>query len=142
LDILTLFGMRPQHRTTGPPYRYGYLRSPHHTFPPIRPICVMVGLLPVWSNKIAHSSPSRFFPPHRGAFCARILGKSRQRGERRNPQVDGNRFSGCNHSRIADLEEVYETERHLLYVACTRARDHLLVTGVKPASEFLDDLVG
>jgi superfamily I DNA/RNA helicase len=40
----------------------------------------------------------------------------------------------------ADLEDVYETERHLLYVACTRARDHLLVTGVAPASEFLDDL--
>ena len=40
----------------------------------------------------------------------------------------------------SDLEEVYETERHLLYVACTRARDHLMVAGVKPASEFLDDL--
>lgn len=40
----------------------------------------------------------------------------------------------------ADLEEVYDTERHLLYVACTRARDRLLVTSVKPASEFLDDL--
>jgi superfamily I DNA/RNA helicase/mRNA-degrading endonuclease RelE of RelBE toxin-antitoxin system len=40
----------------------------------------------------------------------------------------------------SDLEEVYTTERHLLYVACTRARDHLLVTGVDPASEFLDDL--
>jgi hypothetical protein len=40
----------------------------------------------------------------------------------------------------SDLEEVYNTERHLLYVACTRARDHLLVTGVEPASEFLDDL--
>jgi superfamily I DNA/RNA helicase len=39
-----------------------------------------------------------------------------------------------------DLEDVYDTERHLLYVACTRARDHLLVTGVEPASEFLDDL--
>lgn len=39
----------------------------------------------------------------------------------------------------SDLEEVYNTERHLLYVACTRARDHLLVTGVKPGSEFLDD---
>ena len=25
----------------------------------------------------------------------------------------------------ADLEDVYNTERHLLYVACTRARDHL-----------------
>jgi mRNA-degrading endonuclease RelE of RelBE toxin-antitoxin system len=41
----------------------------------------------------------------------------------------------------ADLEEVYNTERHLLYVACTRARDHLLVTGVTPASEFLGDLL-
>ena len=40
----------------------------------------------------------------------------------------------------ADLEEVYNTERHLLYVACTRARDQLLITGVEPASEFLDDL--
>jgi mRNA-degrading endonuclease RelE of RelBE toxin-antitoxin system len=40
----------------------------------------------------------------------------------------------------ADLQEVYETERHLLYVACTRARDHLLITGVKPLSEFLDDM--
>lgn len=39
----------------------------------------------------------------------------------------------------ADLQEVYETERHLLYVACTRARDHLLVCGVTPVSEFLDD---
>ena len=40
----------------------------------------------------------------------------------------------------ADLQEVYDTERHLLYVACTRARDHLLVTSVEPKSEFLDDL--
>jgi superfamily I DNA/RNA helicase len=41
----------------------------------------------------------------------------------------------------ADLqEEVYDTERHLLYVACTRARDHLLVSGVSHVSEFLDDL--
>lgn len=41
----------------------------------------------------------------------------------------------------ADLEEVYNTERHLLYVACTRARDYLLVTGVTPVSEFVDDLL-
>ncbi|MDA1277636.1 MAG: UvrD-helicase domain-containing protein [Verrucomicrobia bacterium] len=40
----------------------------------------------------------------------------------------------------ADLQEIYDTERHLLYVACTRARDSLLVTGVEPDSEFLDDL--
>jgi superfamily I DNA/RNA helicase len=39
----------------------------------------------------------------------------------------------------SDLEEVYNTERHLLYVACTRARDFLLVTIVAPASEFLED---
>ena len=39
----------------------------------------------------------------------------------------------------ADLQEIYDTERHLLYVACTRARDHLLLTAVNPSSEFLDD---
>ncbi|WP_417737116.1 3'-5' exonuclease [Rosistilla oblonga] len=42
----------------------------------------------------------------------------------------------------ADLEDLYNTERHLLYVACTRARDHLLITAVGPASEFLDDFGG
>ena len=40
----------------------------------------------------------------------------------------------------SDLQEVYDTERHLLYVACTRARDHLLVTSAENPSEFLDDL--
>ena len=40
----------------------------------------------------------------------------------------------------SDLQEVYDTERHLLYVACTRARDRLMVTSVEPASEFVDDL--
>ena len=40
----------------------------------------------------------------------------------------------------ADLQEVYDTERHLLYVACTRARDYLLVTSGDVPSEFLDDL--
>jgi hypothetical protein len=40
----------------------------------------------------------------------------------------------------AELEDVFDTERHLLYVAATRARDRLLVTGVKPGSEFLRDL--
>jgi mRNA-degrading endonuclease RelE of RelBE toxin-antitoxin system len=39
-----------------------------------------------------------------------------------------------------ELEEVYDTERQLLYVACTRARDELLVTAVEPGSEFLSDL--
>jgi superfamily I DNA/RNA helicase len=42
----------------------------------------------------------------------------------------------------SDLEEVYNTERHLLYVACTRARDFLLVSGVRPVSEFLQDMSG
>jgi UvrD-like helicase C-terminal domain len=41
-----------------------------------------------------------------------------------------------------DLQEVYDTERHLLYVACTRARDYLSISAVDPASEFLDDLRG
>jgi superfamily I DNA/RNA helicase len=39
----------------------------------------------------------------------------------------------------ADLEEVYTTERHLLYVACTRAREELLLTAADPESEFLAD---
>lgn len=49
-------------------------------------------------------------------------------------------------SRIAEaadegeLDDIYETERQLLYVACTRARDRLLVTAVAPGSEFLKDL--
>lgn len=48
--------------------------------------------------------------------------------------------------RIADvsdemeLDEVYATERQLLYVAATRARDRLLISGVRPASEFFSDL--
>ena len=41
----------------------------------------------------------------------------------------------------SDLDDVYNTERHLPHVACTRARNHLLVTGVAPATEFLDDLI-
>ena len=41
----------------------------------------------------------------------------------------------------ADLEDVYITERQLLYVACTRARDNLMLGGVEPVSEFLDDLL-
>jgi superfamily I DNA/RNA helicase len=41
----------------------------------------------------------------------------------------------------ADIEEVYNTERNLLYVACTRARDRLFVCGVEPTSEFMEDLL-
>jgi superfamily I DNA/RNA helicase len=39
-----------------------------------------------------------------------------------------------------DLQEVYDTERQLLYVACTRARDRLFMSATAPASEFFDDL--
>lgn len=41
----------------------------------------------------------------------------------------------------SELDEVFDSERHLLYVACTRARDHVAVTGVAPGSEFLVDLI-
>ena len=41
-----------------------------------------------------------------------------------------------------EMDNVYDTERHLLYVACTRARDHLLITAIEPGSEFLEDLSG
>ncbi len=40
----------------------------------------------------------------------------------------------------ADLDEVFETERQLFYVACTRARDRLLITATRPASDYLADL--
>ena len=49
-------------------------------------------------------------------------------------------------ARIADvadefeLDEVVATERQLLYVAATRARDRLLVSAVAPGSEYLEDL--
>jgi hypothetical protein len=43
---------------------------------------------------------------------------------------------------MAQIEEVYDTERHLLYVACTRARDFLWISCAGGASEFLGDLGG
>jgi superfamily I DNA/RNA helicase len=39
----------------------------------------------------------------------------------------------------SELEDIYNSERQLLYVACTRARDRLLVSSAGEASEFLDD---
>jgi len=39
-----------------------------------------------------------------------------------------------------DLQEAYDTERQLLYVACTRARDRLSISSAEPSSEFLDDM--
>jgi len=49
-------------------------------------------------------------------------------------------------ARVADvadefeLDEVIATERQLLYVAATRARDRLFLSCTKPGSEFLEDL--
>jgi ATP-dependent exoDNAse (exonuclease V) beta subunit len=40
----------------------------------------------------------------------------------------------------ADLLLDYDTERHLLYVAYTRARDSLWVSGLEPESGFLRDM--
>jgi hypothetical protein len=39
-----------------------------------------------------------------------------------------------------ELDDVYETERHLFYVACTRARDRLLISAIRPTSEFIQDI--
>jgi len=41
----------------------------------------------------------------------------------------------------AQIDEIMNTERHLLYVAATRARDRLWLSGVSPISEFLQDLM-
>ena len=39
-----------------------------------------------------------------------------------------------------ELDDVYETERHLFHVACTRARDRFLISAVRPTPEFIQDL--
>ncbi len=39
-----------------------------------------------------------------------------------------------------ELREVFDTERSLFYVACTRARDRLLLSAVRPVSEFFGDM--
>jgi superfamily I DNA/RNA helicase len=44
-------------------------------------------------------------------------------------------------SEDSELDEIFDSERHLLYVACTRARDHVSISGVAPGSEFLGDLI-
>lgn len=52
---------------------------------------------------------------------------------------DPERFAGI--GDVADLQAIQDAERHLLYVAATRARDRLMLSGVAPGSEFLDDLM-
>ena len=39
------------------------------------------------------------------------------------------------------IDEIMATERHLLYVAATRARERLWVSGAGTVSEFLEDLL-
>jgi len=51
---------------------------------------------------------------------------------------DGGRIAAI--GDMAEMEAVFESERHLLYVACTRPRDRLIVTAIEPGSEFLVDL--
>lgn len=50
---------------------------------------------------------------------------------------DPERLSGIRD--MADLEAAQDAERHLLYVAATRARDRLMLSGVAPGTEFFDD---
>jgi superfamily I DNA/RNA helicase len=40
----------------------------------------------------------------------------------------------------AELDDIFEIERRLLYVACTSAREHLLLTDLAPGSEYFADL--
>ena len=53
---------------------------------------------------------------------------------------DSNRIAAV--GDMGEMESVYESERHLLYVACTRARDRLFISAVAPGSEFLEDFRG
>ena len=38
-----------------------------------------------------------------------------------------------------ELEDIYKTERHLLYVVCTRAKEYLVPISEEAGSEFFDD---
>jgi len=38
-----------------------------------------------------------------------------------------------------ELDNIYKTERHLLYVVCTRAKEYLVPISEEAGSEFLDD---
>jgi hypothetical protein len=51
------------------------------------------------------------------------------------------RLTGDDHKAVktTTVDEVYTTRRLLLFVTRARVPDHLLVTGVEPTQEFLDD---
>jgi len=114
----------------------------HHEFTGVRPFFCQIEAVEtaIWLTEVAPNDR------HGKAFLEHLANANREA----NPVA----VMACDdevvplQSRIqaiadeGDLEDAYETERHLLYVACTRTRDHLLVTGVEPASEFLDDLRG
>lgn len=53
---------------------------------------------------------------------------------------DPDRIEGM--ADLSQLPDLYETERHLLYVACTLAGDRLLITCAGEPSEFIGDIVG
>ena len=78
------------------------------------------------------------------AGCAHPTGSAGHApgGAKTNPELTFNpdHPMGADQADEVELDEAYATERHLFYVACTRARDRLLVTGVAPGSEFLSDL--
>ncbi|ADW67179.1 3'-5' exonuclease [Granulicella tundricola] len=40
----------------------------------------------------------------------------------------------------SELDDIYNSERQLLYVACTRSRDRLLITSAHASSEFIEDM--
>ena len=40
-----------------------------------------------------------------------------------------------------ELEDIYKTERQLLYVVCARAKNYLLPISEDAPSEYLDDLI-
>lgn len=41
----------------------------------------------------------------------------------------------------SDLDDIFETERHLLYLACALACDRVFITGAEPDLEFLANLM-
>jgi superfamily I DNA/RNA helicase len=103
--------------------------SPHRVAPPDEEELIdLVDVEPAMRRRLHKVTPPT-------DFAAMVLEHLRSAGVHQTEKRDALHGSG-----EAELEDVYETERRLLYVAATRARDRLLVTGVKPGSEFLRDM--